>query len=205
MLGHATPDLLAGYAAGSLSEGMGLLVASHLTYCPGCRERAARLEGVGGALLAEAEPVEPSAGCLRRALARLDLPELPEARPEPSVPLPCPLRQRLGAPLCDLRWRPLRPGLSESRLEGFSDEAVSLMQARPGASVPRHAHAGREASLVLAGRMKQGERVFAQGDLAFVGAGEIHGPEVVGDETCLCLVVLENPAGYAGSPADLPR
>jgi anti-sigma factor ChrR (cupin superfamily) len=31
---HATPELLAGYAQGTLTRGMALLVASHLTYCP---------------------------------------------------------------------------------------------------------------------------------------------------------------------------
>jgi putative transcriptional regulator len=195
MMAHATPDLLAGYAAGSLSDGMSLVVASHMTYCPGCRDRAARLEAVGGALLAEAEPVEPSAGCLEQALARLDTPEVPEPGPEPAVPLPCPLRRRLGAPLCSLRWQPLLPGLSESRLEGFPDETVSLMQARPGVCVPRHGHSGREATLVLAGRMKDRERLFGRGDLALAGEGDEHAPEVVGPETCLCLMVLQSPAG----------
>jgi putative transcriptional regulator len=193
MMAHATPDLLAGYAAGSLSEGMSLVVASHMTYCPGCRQRAARLEDVGGALFAEAEPVEPSAECLKRALARLDMPEALEAEPESGAPLPCPLRRRIGVPLCDLRWRPLFPGLSEVRLEGFGHETVSLMQARPGVRVPRHGHEGREATLVLAGQVRDGAQVFARGDLAVVGEDEVHAPEVVGEETCLCLVVLDGP------------
>ena len=49
--GHAPTGMIADYAAGALSEGMSLLVASHLTYCPCCRDKAARLEALGGALL----------------------------------------------------------------------------------------------------------------------------------------------------------
>ncbi|MBA3326136.1 MAG: zf-HC2 domain-containing protein [Rhodobacteraceae bacterium] len=52
-LAHATPELLTAYADGSLSEGLSLLVASHLTFCPACRRRVARLEALGGALLCD--------------------------------------------------------------------------------------------------------------------------------------------------------
>ena len=53
-IGHAPNRLIADYSAGALPPGMSLLVASHLTYCPACRDKVARLEALGGALLAEA-------------------------------------------------------------------------------------------------------------------------------------------------------
>jgi putative transcriptional regulator len=196
-MAHATPDLLAGYADGTLSDGMCVAVASHLTFCPRCRDQLARLEEIGGALLAEADPVDPPPGCLQRALARLDAPEPPDA-PEPGAPLPCPLLRRLAAPLCDLRWQVPLPGLRVCRLGEFPDEDVSLVRARAGFRVPVHSHAGREATLVLAGRMRDRGRVFARGDLALAGVDEAHGPEVVGDETCLCLVVVEGPVRSTG-------
>jgi putative transcriptional regulator len=192
-LAHATPDLLAGYADGSLGGGMCLAVAGHLTFCPVCRDRVARLEAVGGALLAEAEPAEPPPGCLERTLARLDAPE-PEAAEDPLVS--CPLRRRLG-PLSDLGWRSVLPGLSECRLEGFA-ERVSLMRGRPGTRVPAHTHTGREATLVLAGRVRDGAAVLGRGDLAVADAGDHHRPEVVGHEPCLCLLVLEGPVRFTG-------
>ena len=67
--------MLADYAAGALSQGMSLLVASHLTFCPACRDKAARLEALGGALLAEGESVAPTSRCLREALARIGRPD----------------------------------------------------------------------------------------------------------------------------------
>ena len=93
---HAPPDILAAYADGSLSEGMSLLVAGHLTFCPGCRAAVARLEALGGALFAEAEAVAPAPACLEAALARLDAPE-PDRPPAPDPVLPLPLVRRLGA------------------------------------------------------------------------------------------------------------
>ena len=64
---------------------MSLLVASHLTYCPACRDKAARLEALGGALLAEASAVAPGPRCLEKALARIAAAEAaePERRGAP--------------------------------------------------------------------------------------------------------------------------
>ena len=189
-LAHATPDLLAGYADGSLGDGMCLAVAGHLTFCPCCRDKVARLEDLGGTLLDCAAPAEPPPGCLERTLARLGPPE--PAMPEEPEAVPCAIRQRLPARFCDLGWQALLPGLSECRLDGFA-ERVSLVRGRPGVRVPAHTHAGREATLVLAGRVRDRGCVLARGDLAVACPGSAHRPEVVGHEPCLCLVVLEGP------------
>lgn len=187
---HAPTELIADYAAGVLSPGMNLLVASHLCYCRCCREKAAALEAIGGALLAAAEPAEPSPRCLAGALARLEMPELcdrPRAeRPEPLPPL---LRLCLDRPVCDLRWRPVQPGLAEFRLDGFAREAVGLTRARPGTSIRAPDHCGRESRLVLAGHVRAGSRTYARGDLVLPAANREQCPEAVGGESCLCLVV----------------
>ena len=96
-IGHAPNALIADYAAGALPPGMSLLVASHLTYCPACRDKVARLEALGGALLAEASAVAPRTALperrrwrgsprprrrsrsARQADAALPRPRLPEA------------------------------------------------------------------------------------------------------------------------------
>jgi putative transcriptional regulator len=194
-MAHATPDLLAGYADGSLSDGMCLAVASHLTFCPRCRDKVSRLEEIGGALMAGTEPVDPPAGCLERALDRLDAPEPPDR--DDFGPLPRPLRRRLATPLCSLRWRILLPGLSLCRLDGFADD-VSMLRARPGLRIPAHAHTALEATVVLAGRMRDRGRVYGRGDLALADEHDDHHPEVVGPEPCLCLVVLRGPVRFTG-------
>jgi putative transcriptional regulator len=190
MTKHAPTELIADYAAGSLSPGMQLLVASHLSLCPDCRDRAARVEALGGALFAEVEPVAPSPGCLARALARIACcgAETAAARRRDGR-LPEPIRLRLPASIGALPWRPLLPGLAEWRLEGFASEAVGLMRGRPGTRMLAPGHCGREARLVLAGRLEDGGRSYARGDLALPRLDRERCPEAVGDEPCLCLVV----------------
>lgn len=197
---HAPTQMIADYAAGVLSPGMSLLVASHLGYCPCCAAKVAAIEAIGGALLAAAEPVAPSPRCLTKALARIDLPEMCDrawtAREEPLPPL---IRLRIDRPVCDLRWRPVLPGLAEFPLDGFAREAVGLMRAQPGTQMQAPNHCGRESRLVLAGTVRAGSRTYAKGDLVLPAANRERCPEAVGGESCLCLVV--QPAAAESAPA----
>ncbi len=197
----AYPDLLAAYAAGTLSEGMRLLMASHFSISPMTRAKIRQIEAIGGALLSEAQAVETGASCLEGALSRIDGPEGQPVRPT-ILPvdeiLPPPLVAALGAGSADIRWRFLLPGLSEHRLEGFPGEEVSLLRAKPGVRILQHTHAGDEATLVLSGRLKDGGAVFARGDVALADHTDDHHPEVVGSDVCVCLVVLSGAMRFTG-------
>lgn len=201
-LAHATSALLAAYADGALSEGMSLLVASHLTFCPACREQVARFEALGGAMLASEDGrAEPPS--LDAVLARLEAPETPAAAgfdvgDGRGTCLPSSLRAAVGAHEDDIRWRFLLPGLSEHRLEGFADEDVRLLRARPGVRILSHTHSGQEATLLLSGAMRDGERVYTRGDVALADQTDDHHPEIVGDEVCLCLIVLSGRMRFTG-------
>jgi putative transcriptional regulator len=189
---HPPPTMLADYAAGTLSRGMTLAVAAHLGLCPGCRDRAARLASLCGALFAScAEPVAPSKRCLEAALERL---EGEVARsPAREAALPAPLCHCLAPPRA-LAWRVVGPGLSRCRLEGFPAEEVGLVRAEPGTRVPAHGHAGPEATLVLEGGLLDDGRTYRRGDIAFCDETVEHSPEVVGTEPCLYLVVASAPS-----------
>lgn len=199
---HATPELLAAHADGTLSDGMALLVASHLTFCPACRDRLRRFETIGGTLLRDGAAVTPAPDSLSRVLARLDEPEpAPVAPPladDPGSPLPAPLRARIGVPSHDIRWAFRLPGLSEYRLDGFEGEEVSLLRARPGVRILSHTHTGDEATLVLTGKLSDGGRTYARGDVSLADEKHDHRPEIVGDEICICLVVLSGPMRFTG-------
>ncbi len=199
-LSHATPSLLAAYADGALSEGMSLLVASHLTFCPACRQKVAAYEALGGALLASERAAEAPA--LEAVLSRLDAPTPTDGTSvasdtEPSL-MPTALREAAGAHEDAIRWRFLMPGLSEHRLSGFPDEDVRLLRARPGVRILSHTHVGEEATLVLSGAMRDGERIFRRGDVALADQSDDHHPQIVGDEVCLCLIVLSGRMRFTG-------
>ncbi|WP_297971152.1 hypothetical protein [uncultured Amaricoccus sp.] len=187
--GHAPTAMIADYAAGALSCGMSLVVASHLTYCPCCRDKAARLEALGGALLCCGKPVDPAPSCLERALARIEAPAAPAPAAEPrDPPLPRPLC-RLAPRDGDIRWQPVAPGLAAFWLDGFPGERVGLLRARPG--TPVAAGGPPAAALVIRGALRQGRHIWHPGELAFPAGPEA--PEATGAQACLCLAVRPEP------------
>jgi putative transcriptional regulator len=193
---HPPQAMLADYAAGTLSRGMTLAVAAHLALCPCCRDRAARLASLCGALFAAcAEPVPPSRRCLEAALARIEAEVAPPAPRETA--LPDPLCRCLVAPPQTLAWRAAGEGLSRCRLEGFPAEEVGLVRAQPGTRVPAHGHAGPEATVVLEGGLRDDGRTYRRGDIAFCDETIEHSPEVVGTGPCVYLVVASAPALHA--------
>ncbi len=201
---HATPEMLAGYAQGTLSRGMSLLVASHLTYCPECRDKVSRLEALGGVLLRDTPVADVTAPSLASVLARIDagaaepVAEAFESRDEQAPFLPAPVRALLAAGGKEIRWRFLLPGLSEYRFDDFDGESVSLLRARPGIRILAHTHEGNEATLVLRGQLRDGDRVYSRGEVSLADHHDDHRPEIVGDETCLCLVVLSGNMRFTG-------
>lgn len=195
---HPVSDLLDAYATGTISDGMGLLVASHLTFCAACRSEVAAREAISGALLQDGDEAAPSPGCLDRILARIDALPAPLPVPIAFSILPAPLRARVGVDLGDIRWRFVMPGLSEHRLPGFAGEDVRLLRGKPGLRILNHTHEGDEATLVLQGRLRDGGREFARGDVSLAGHTNTHRPEIVGTETCVCLIVLGGRMRFTG-------
>lgn len=199
--GHASNELLAAYADGSISDGMGLLVASHLTYCAECRGKVARLEAIGGALLAQEPPAAPSPACLAWVLARLNCtanaPDVEQVA-RGDIGLPEPVRRLVGADAAAIHWRFRLPGLSDHRLEGFDGEEVSLLRGKPGVRILTHTHSGEEATLVLSGQLRDGDRVYRRGDVSLADHHHNHRPEIVGDEPCICLIVLTGRMRFTG-------
>jgi putative transcriptional regulator len=198
---HPTLAMLSAYAAGSASDGVSLLVAAHLTYCAACRARVAGLEAVAAEVLsgAAAADVPPS---LDACLARLDAPEAPRPRRVAVAPgvLPRPVAEVVGAPFSEIRWRFLMPGVSECVLPvGTRAERVSLLRVRPGAGVPAHTHTGEEATLVLAGALRDGDRTFGVGDVAVATADDDHHPCAGPGRDCVCLAVLGGGVRFTGA------
>lgn len=197
-------DILADYASGVLPPGMSLLVASHLTFCPESRRRVEELERVGGALLATETAAEVAPPALDSVLARLDAPApAPEPRRRPAkagdTVLPAPLREALGGRTEDeLPWRFRLPGLSEYDAEGFEGEEVSLLRAKPGAPIFSHTHSGVEATLILSGAMEDRGEVFRRGEVTIATEEDDHRPRIVGDEICICLVVMTGELRFTG-------
>ena len=198
------------YAAGASCEGESLLIASHLTFCPMCRQVADQMEELGGALLESIEPAALSGDCLEAVMARLDREgAAPTGRAAPSLPappsteeafvVPAPLRSYLGCGPGEIAWHPVIRGLEEFALPiGGSGGRVKLLRIRAGTAMPRHTHKGSEMTLVLAGGFSDRTGQYAYGDIAVFDSSVDHQPVADPGEDCVCLTFTDAPLRLTG-------
>lgn len=194
-------EMLVDYASGAATPGCALLMATHLTHAPQSRQQVAEMERIGGALLSDEEPIAMSASSLTDLFDRLD--DVPEKLAEQAVldegPLPRPVIEAVGMAFDEIPWKFRLPGVSEYELQEYLPEKVSIMRARPGASIPQHTHHGREMTLVMTGAMQDGDAVYRAGDLAIADEEDDHRPKIIGDETCYCLIVMDGNLHFTGT------
>jgi putative transcriptional regulator len=182
---HLSPTTLAAYAAGSLSEALSLVAATHIGQCAACSGQVTAAERQAGAMIEAQAPVALQEGALQATLERLERPP-PTPPPVLNPDLPPPLnRVRFGRswPIgLGFRWRPMRSA-------GSAWGGLLLVQ--PHRSIPRHGHAGLELTCVLRGAFADDARMFEAGDIAEQTADHQAPLRVVGTEPCLCILATE--------------
>ncbi|MCY0385955.1 cupin domain-containing protein [Robbsia sp. Bb-Pol-6] len=215
---HPQDDTLLRFCTGDLPPGPALVVASHVSQCPACRHTLRLLENVGGALLADAEPVACGVDRTSAVAALLADPESAARRMEaraasgagnrlPSAwePMagvttgalpPLPAGMAVPAPLAAFpvtAWRPVSPGIRWARISfpGDPDSKVLLLRAQPGAALPLHTHTGPEYTYVLHGSLSGEGAVLHPGDLVESEPSLRHQPEVVSNGECICMLAVE--------------
>jgi putative transcriptional regulator len=206
---HISDDLLLSYAAGTLDEASGLLVATHLALCPHCRARNASADALGGHLL-EALPVaELSPGLmdtvLSRARGQVQVSPAPSPiRPRSEIVIPEPLRSYLGGDLDALRWTRLAPRVQQVAIDiPGSRPRARMLRFQCGTQVPAHGHGGRELTLVLSGSLCDRDAVLYRGDVAETDETTEHQPHAGPDQDCICLAVTDAPLRFKGVLARL--
>lgn len=203
---HISDEWLLDYAAGNLSEGWSLAVATHLALCPACRRQLDAMEGAAGALLDKIS-VEPAGDddSWQRMRARLETASLaqPQSKPEPkrenrpAAVIPEPLRSYLGSDVEGLKWKALGRGAYHIRIPTDDPSTqVRLLRIPAGKPVPEHTHSGRELTLVLSGSFHDGDTLFARGDIEEADDELLHTPTASEGEDCICLAVTEAPLKF---------
>ena len=195
---HIGEDTLLAYASGSADEATALLVATHVTLCPGCRGALADAEAIGGALL-EGEAESALAGdAWQRVLGRLDQEPSPPVVPPVAGLIPAPLCAYLGtADPAALEWRWIGPGVRGVRIpvRGGRSRAI-LLRIGAGRRMPAHGHGGNELSLVLAGGYLDETGQYLRGDVQEATPEVRHQPTVDQDGPCLCLHISDAPLRF---------
>lgn len=201
---HPGEATLLAYAAGGLGEGLSLVVASHLAFCPQCRGTIVEGEAVGGTLLEDLAPAALEGGARERMLALIDktapLPA-PAAAPRPAAdPLvPAPLAAYLGRSLAAIEWRSLAPGLRQFEIvphDLMGGANLRMLRIAPGKKISRHGHTGTELTLVLSGAYSDELGRFGRGDVAETDEDIVHEPLSERDADCICLIATEGPLKF---------
>lgn len=199
---HISDDLIVSYAAGALSEGWSIAVASHMALCPQCRHRLYEAEAVGGEMLEAAPEAATAPGsweALRAKLQTSPVAPAPAKTPltgrAPTVPQP--LRDYLGGDIDTVRWQKLGKGAAQLRLATRDNQTqVRLLRIPAGKRVPEHGHGGRELTLVLAGHFRDGDTIFGPGDIEDADGALTHQPTATAEADCICLAVTDAPLRF---------
>ena len=212
---HPKTETLAAFAAGHLGEATSALIAAHLEVCDECRGHLRDLEAIGGALLDAAEPEALSPDALDQFWARADA--APAPRTSAPIETPAPIARALAAfpgladclddeGLAKVKWRRVAPGVAQHVLsskhgsspKGGGVGGLSLLKIAPGVAIPKHAHGGRELTMVLRGAYVDEHGRLGAGDVADLDENVRHSPTAFGDEHCICLIAAEAPLRFEG-------
>jgi putative transcriptional regulator len=207
-LDHAT---LVAFSAGTLPQGLGLVVTAHLEMCPACRKAALAADEIGGSLLVADAAVEVGAASKQAVMAKIQtatLHRLPVARTRSDNDMPRSLQAALDtADFDSLKWQKAGPGVAMFKLPRKKGEQgfLGLLRIAPGHKVPDHGHGGTELTLILRGAYHDEIGHFARGDVADLDESINHTPIAAGDEECICLVANDAPTRFNSWAARLAQ
>jgi len=203
---HLSEETIQDYAAGSLSAPMETLVACHLTVCSHCRARTDMADSIGGVLFddiddTEAELALTASELLQRAaiMPGHSRPAIPAAQVVKGVPRP--LGRLLPAPLEELDWRRIAPGIGQHNLSNQHRKygAFQLLHLDPGTVLSAHSHNDRELTYLVQGSYSDEMGQFKVGDIADLNHGhQSHQPVVDSEEPCIALIATQSPVNYSG-------
>lgn len=185
-------ELLAGYAAGTLSYPAQALVGAHLELSDQNRGYVSSLESLGGVSLSDADPVAfNDRDSMLSAIFSDDAPLSNDNAPlvQDGTNVPHSLQSIIGRSMEGLPWKSLLPGVKECKFGEIDGCASSLIWVRAGRAMPSHTHHGTELTLVLQGGFSDEDGHFVSGDLAFADGDVDHKPIADEGEDCICFAV----------------
>ena len=203
---HLTDTTLGAFTAGTLTESISLVVASHLSLCSTCKTRRNQLEDIGGMYLFKAPSATVSVDFLQNTLLKLGKQDIVSDQiqtintSQVNDTLPPPLREFVPTELENIEWNSLAPGIKGHPLKGLNtgNGTLSLLKIAPGMSIPDHSHQGTELTLVLKGSFSDEIGQFSTGDIADLDDTSQHQPIADSSEACICLIATDASLKFTG-------
>ncbi|MBU0859214.1 MAG: ChrR family anti-sigma-E factor, partial [Alphaproteobacteria bacterium] len=194
------PSLYGEYAAGTMDEGLALIVASYLSVsgCPEARAQVGTCHKLAGTMLETlCEPVEMTEGSLQSVLAKLDQMPDPCAGKAPialcdDLTLPAPIAALMGCHGGKLKWRSIGGGSKMAVLpRPACGSHMMALHIAPGRKLPEHKHEGLELTLVLRGAYSDEQGTYVAGTLTCNEPGTTHNPVAHDTDGCVCISAVK--------------
>lgn len=173
------PSFATLYAAAirSLPETHQALVNAHISKCEPCQKAMRTAAKALGDALDDLPPSSTPPDAFENAKARAASGSIRRLRPPPP-----PIDWRAVR----LNW--LGPGIRGRVVYRQGDETLLLFRVAPGYSLPRHTHAGREMTLVLAGDFEDAGLRCDAGDITEAEPERDHSPAAAGSSPTFFMV-----------------
>jgi putative transcriptional regulator len=210
---HPADHHLLALASGQIDSGRGFVLSAHVDGCRTCGRRIRDFMGLGGEILATADPATLAPESFARTLQRIDatdpapgvtgapagnvaLPTPPAVFPDEAAKL---LPSRLLQGCSGEPWRWIGPGVRYSSIAvpHAGRAKVFLLKISPGRTLPQHSHGGCEFTQVLSGSFDDGRARFAGGDFDETDPQVTHQPVVTDAAECICLAYLDSPLRFS--------
>ena len=210
---HPADELLMQFAAGQLTNALGIQVACHLESCKKCHLKVRLYEQLGGDLIDISTPAEIDPNSKSRLLQNL---HQQQNKSEADTPLaldevykqqfananqrlPKPLRRFVPDYYENLPWTGFSKSIQSYDLP-FSDERYTarFYKIAAGKELPQHTHKGNEFTLVMSGSFSDLSGDYHPGDFVLADTSTHHQPKAHEREDCICFAVTDAPLKMTG-------
>ena len=214
---HPSDELLTGFAEGTLSAGMSVVISAHTEQCSACGQRVRDFESEASVQWLESS--ETVANQNAKSVAEPDfssmiaditshaqsqhVSENQGANTEihmldHSVRLPKVLAKIASEGLV---WKKLAGGINQAAVMLDDKTQCEFIYMKPGSQVPVHKHQGTEVTLVLDGSFSDELGQYHPQDFLVRDNSHTHQP--ASEEGCLCFAVLDSPLAFTNGLARL--
>jgi putative transcriptional regulator len=213
---HPADELLMQFAAGQLTNALGIQTACHLESCKICQHKVHLYEQLGGDLIDISTPVAMASNAQETLLNKLHQYQAlnPQERQQSISPIsqlaseqlsqsderiPRPLRRFVTDYYEHLPWSGLTKSIQSYDLP-FSDEQYTarFYKIAAGKELPQHTHRGNEFTLVLSGSFSDLAGDYHPGDFVLADTSTHHQPRAHDKEDCICFAVMDAPLKMTG-------